>query len=573
LSWGIPIYSPIDGKIRACWRHAEENPKMGVKHVDLKTEDNEDWRIPSAGNSLFIETAGGHIIKLTHLQKNSIPSTLCPKNGNEFNTEAGRARTASGDYRVGMYIEPADRPSIKKGQFVGYTGNTGNSGGPHLHLDRATADSPTSTGVREPLEFKRIWAQNWEKDREEKASFWYRFTGAEFEGYIPGNEPGPPRLGRPDLRCSQSVYVPYEPRCKYTMFHGSPFLRRTLNQNFISTRDTAVTFLDDETIFSANKNAKNKLILTSWRVQGITNIQSLDTEVAGGIKQLTVAKVSSSKALVVVKTMSNRLKLILYGVSNNGTISRLDDYLSNSIRGIQLTRIVGGDDKFATALIGNNGKLKIIIWDVNGDQIVREGSVNGSRFSKTRVAATKNFRGLVTASRTSSNKLVLNTFTVSNDGMSVQKRSQKNLFKIGSALSVVAIPSGVVTAYKKQNNKMGIESHDLSDTGIIGRRKGIDGAGTISEIKLLNPALAGSNVASVVRDGSGRLRIIGWTMENNGSVLRRDGSSRSTNAQYINAATITKSYNNQAARDLIVISSRGPLGSLFLSTWDTNLNP
>ncbi len=569
LSWGVPVYSPVDGKIRACWRSGDDNPKG--KKLSAVQGQSDNWTIPGAGNHLLIETPDGDIIKLTHLQKNSIPASLCPKTGNEYNTDAGRAKTASGDYRVGAYIEPADRPSVKKGQFVGRVGNSGNSTGPHLHLDRAEAESPTSTGSKLPLRFKRIWAQDWERDRPATAERWYRFRGEGFEGYDPAKEPSKPKSG-PDLRCVTSTYHPYEPRCRYTMFHGSPFLNRVINGNLSSSKDTAVTFLSDKTVVTANKTVKDKLLLTSWRVDGVTKLTKLDTEMAGTVKQISIAKVSSSRVLVALKLGSDQLKLILYRVDQQGKLSRVDDFLSDKIRGVQFVRIDGGDDKFATAIVGTNSRLKVIVWDVNSDKIVREGSASGPVVTKTRVAAAKNFRGLVTASRDNQQRLVLNTFKVSADGKTVTKVAEKTRSSIGDALSVTATPGALVAAYQRSNGKMRIESHQLSASGQIGRHKGTEDAGSISEVKLLNPDLAGGNVASVVRDGSGKLRIIGWTLKNNGSVLRRDGSSIYVDASYIDAATITKSYSGKSSRDLIAVSSRGPMGQFYLSTWDTNLN-
>lgn len=570
LSWGVPVYSPVDGKVRACWRTGKDNSK-GTKLSAVQGQ-SEQWTIPMSGNSLFIETPDGDLIKLTHLQEGSIPTALCPKQGGEFNTDAGRAKTPSGDYRVGMYLEPADRPSIKKGQLVGRVGNSGNSGGPHLHLDRATIDSPSSTGVKVPLRFTRIWAQEWEKDRQATAGRWYRFRGEELQGYDPAQEPPKPADGEPDLRCGSSTYQAYEPRCRYTMFHGSPFLQRVVNGNLSTSEDTAVTFLSESVVVTANKTAKDTLFLTTWRVDGVTQLTKLDTELAGTVKQLAIAKVSSGRVLVALKLGSDQLKLILYRVDAQGQLTRLDDYLSNEIRGVQFTRIDGGDDKFATAIVGNDSRLKIIVWDVNNDKIVREGSATGPLVSETRIAAAKSFRGVVTASRDSQQRLVLNTFTVSADGAVVTKVAEKTRSSVGEALSVTATPGAVVTAFQRANGTMGIESHQLNGAANIGRMKGSESAGSISEVKLLNPALAGGNIAAVVRDGAGKLRIIGWTLRPDGGALRRDGSSRYVDASYIDAATITKRYDGKSSRDLIVVSSRGPMGMFYLSTWDTNLN-
>jgi hypothetical protein len=243
------------------------------------------------------------------------------------------------------------------------------------------------------------------------------------------------------------------------------------------------------------------------------------------------------------------------------------------VRQVHLDRIQGGDDKFTTTIIGNDGRLKVIVWDIDNNNIVRQGSATGGYFKKTRTAESKAFRGLVTASVTSQNRLVLNTFTVSSNGQVVAKRSEKQLSTIGSSFSVTSTEGAIVTAYQKTNNKMSIESHALSAGAIIGSRRGIESAGTISEVQILNPAQAGGNLATIVQDSDNRLRLIGWTIDESGNNLRRDGSSVARRAHNISATTMTKSYVGKSARDLIVVAfTNGSTGAFNLQTWDTNLN-
>ena len=45
-------------------------------------------------------------------------------------------------WRVAAYIKPSARPRVQEGQFIGRVGNSGNSGGPHLHMSRHRVTDP-----------------------------------------------------------------------------------------------------------------------------------------------------------------------------------------------------------------------------------------------------------------------------------------------------------------------------------------------------------------------------------------------------------------------------------------------
>ncbi|HVK29257.1 MAG TPA: peptidoglycan DD-metalloendopeptidase family protein [Nocardioides sp.] len=140
-TFGTPIYAMADGVIRKCRQDQVDN----VPGTPDPTPEVE-------GNHLYIEHATGEVALYAHFKAGSIPSALCP-------APAG----------TGLNI------AVKQGQFLGYSGNTGNSYGPHLHLH--LADMPgfdNGAGIPAeglPLRFNHL-------------------TTRTYTGYTPGASPG-----------------------------------------------------------------------------------------------------------------------------------------------------------------------------------------------------------------------------------------------------------------------------------------------------------------------------------------------------------------------------------------------
>ncbi|KRB73912.1 hypothetical protein ASE01_18070 [Nocardioides sp. Root190] len=102
-SFGLPIYAMADGTIRKCRRDQADNTP-GVLKPEPEVE----------GNHLYIEHATGEVALYAHFKAGSISTALCP--------------SAAGS---GLNIP------VKQGQLLGYSGNSGNSSRPHLHLHLA----------------------------------------------------------------------------------------------------------------------------------------------------------------------------------------------------------------------------------------------------------------------------------------------------------------------------------------------------------------------------------------------------------------------------------------------------
>ena len=98
---GIPIYAPADGYVK----------RIKVAHYGY-------------GKALYIQHPNGYSTVYAHLQKYAGKIQEYVK-ARQYSKES---------YEVEMFPEALDLP-VNKGDLIGYTGNSGSSGGPHLHFE------------------------------------------------------------------------------------------------------------------------------------------------------------------------------------------------------------------------------------------------------------------------------------------------------------------------------------------------------------------------------------------------------------------------------------------------------
>ncbi|MBK9752554.1 MAG: hypothetical protein IPO88_03430 [Nannocystis sp.] len=145
--WGMDLHAPVDGEVVACWRNMPDDLPDREDDTPPGCAALASGECMATGNHLWIRSADGHLILLAHLMQNSIPERLCPiaedlpipdSNADAPCAIAGKQSGPTDASRLER-LEPAIAyPRITQGEFVGRVGESGQAGGPHLHLSVGT---------------------------------------------------------------------------------------------------------------------------------------------------------------------------------------------------------------------------------------------------------------------------------------------------------------------------------------------------------------------------------------------------------------------------------------------------
>jgi hypothetical protein len=229
LTFGLPLYAPADGFVKASWRNFPDNPIPGKKLPEVTGAGGVEKKIFGGGNAIAIETDGGMVFIIAHLQQGTIPTALCP-----FNETFPSTMERIGDYQKASFIEKSQRPRIRKGDFIGLAGNSGNSRGPHIHISVQPSISDTQRGDDQSIHFYRAWRQSNLSNAPAEPGNWSKLDGDAITSAV-GN----------------SSILP------------SPFLRRdTATAGAISR--LALSFVSNLRLITAVSDSDSNLKLISW---------------------------------------------------------------------------------------------------------------------------------------------------------------------------------------------------------------------------------------------------------------------------------------------------------------------
>jgi hypothetical protein len=551
-TWNVPYYAPANGYIASCWRSFPDDPAPGVNPPN-------NANIFGGGNHVVIITDQGNAISLNHFKSNSIPVELCPSNPDGAQFPVGGAQARQGDWRPQGYIEPEDRPRVREGDFVGRAGSSGSSSNPHLHFSVQPVIGEDAWGREEldepvPFKFRDAWAHPYDISSETTVDGWYRMRGGEFAA---------------DPNCAE---------CTATMVHPSPYLRRTsAGAGTVSNTDTL--FLSSNRAVTSVIDSNGELLLISWELVGVDQLQRDEEIGAGAAKEARIVEVADNYVLAAVRTQSDDLKMIGYRVDAFGAFERIGDYTAGKISALGLAVTNQADRKAVTAVREQNGNLKLIAWDIGFQNGVtpfvdRLGSASAGAVSALAISHARNFHGVFTAVREGGNTLKVIPWKLSSDGMVFTRGTDATAGTVGTTLAVAPVASGVVAAMKDSQNNLRVISWTATSNGNMSTRRSEVVGGGVSEIRMIGTPGAGSNLTMAVRDNSGEMLLIGWLVNNDGSDLRRAGSTKAGAATKISLHGVSRAYPGLDPRDMVLTSMREGDGELKLITWDTNLvNP
>lgn len=118
-TFGTPIYSPCLGKIKIVIDGVLDQP-IGIKNP-----------VQVTGNTVVVSCNGGFDVLMAHFKKNSI-------------------KVKAGD-------------PVKIGEELGQVGNSGNSDGPHLHIQAYSTNASTGEKTPLPITFGGKYLYQWDR--------------------------------------------------------------------------------------------------------------------------------------------------------------------------------------------------------------------------------------------------------------------------------------------------------------------------------------------------------------------------------------------------------------------------
>jgi hypothetical protein len=589
LSYGRPVYAPVDGVVASCWRNHPNSPPNGPHPLrccgGLVTADgsrclfeNDDGTsvacdsgrcqrfldecdpsvcppdatdacpITRSGNHVVLVTDDDHGVLLAHLAPGTIPERLCPLD-DEFMVDANvHAPCNDCEAPVESVIPPDERPRVRRGDFLGRLGTSGASGGPHLHVHVNEVSTTNAGDIRNVANvFLRI-VNAWVRPRND-VDGWTKLAGDQF----------PVDDGT-------------------TILHPAPFLRRDeaagdgIRQ--IETTDSAVTVA---------RRSDDRMELRSWDVDADGEIAPEDQLVTdGSVGDVAVARPGNGRNVVTaVRAANDELKLTFWRVADGGAIERADDDTSGGKAGdVSLASYPVGRG-VVSAVQADSGELKLTAWNVDErDQLVRRGSATGgavravelatlAKGRRASEAGVSPFRGVVTAAKNEAGVLRVTTWRFDPSTGSLSQASSLGAGAITGQIAVAAVPAEsfreMVVVAARSTTGMRLLSFEVAANGALTKRWEWNLGGEAKEITV--DAVSEGRFLTALQDGSGRLRLIGWHLGPNGK-LTRLGEEQAGAADRVASALLRRDGGDTL---LALTAVRGSNGALQLISYDTNL--
>lgn len=531
LVFGLPLYAPADGVVKSSWRNFPDNPVPGKKLPEVTGEGGATRRIFAGGNHVVIETDDGRVFTVAHMEKGTVPSSLCP-----FEDEFPSTLDKIGDFRVASLIAKSDRPRVSRGGFIGRVGNSGNSSGPHIHISTAPAVGETAVGASEPIHITGAWRQDYSETLPLDPTKWEGFAGTAITRTV-----------------GKSLILP-----------GTPLRRGDATAGRVG--QSVLHFVRSRRAVSALQDSDGDLKLIVWGLTPEGQLVRRGDAEAGGASQITIAEPRSDLAVTALRDADGLLRLISWRVETDGGLVRCGEAVAGAVSGVAM--VSPHEGVVVTAVRDDAGDLKLIAWHVSsaGD-FSRRGAASAGPIGDVALARADSASGVVTAVNDSDGNLKLIAWSVANDGNSISRRGSAEAGKV-SAVTLTARGGDdqlMVTAVRDDADQLRLISWIVSDGGDAITRGGTATAGSVREV-----AIAGSRVqlhATVAcRDGGGDLRLTSWRLSPDGRSIDRWGGALAGAA-----ALVALAATNDSGRDYLLTSCADSDGNLKLIAWEGDL--
>ncbi|MFV8756792.1 hypothetical protein ACNOYE_40125 [Nannocystaceae bacterium ST9] len=579
--FGVPLYSPIDGEIVACWRTAPDKSAPGVDY-DLDGDGifgeskncsisgalcKEDSDCPNfntcvtghdasplgGGNHLQIrDSSGDYVILFAHMQYDSIPAELCPlpsaRDDVDTTSSPGLVlagadgwpdvdtddcNTAGMDGWQRDTILPTPVP-IQAGDFLGRVGHSGRSTDPHLHMQvkPLTTDGQGDhcEGDTEELVFYESWSQMCASGEAPTGGWSPLDAGNPLEPYAIGVSCDDDGDCDPGEVCSREECVVVKPG--YCFLPDAIGIQEDHDDLAVAATNLHFTTHADGEVLVYQSSGNLRLRSYDLAANGDFVAQSTRSE--GAVHDVAVARPLANMRHVVVSIRGSNddLKHIPYTVATgNGTITRVvgKEKTESGVLQVESTPSPAHGGYVVAIEDEVSGDLRVIDYHVDANlNITRNATDSGliGPIDDVAITTMSHFDGVVTAEITAAGGLVLRSFDVPAGGGVTAADDQITLLG-GTSVTIDVVPTSVyvgdeyvVTSLLQANHTLRIDSWAIdSSSGTISWVDS-DTAGEVSE----HDGAAGSTIVGDfvvgLRDSDDEFRVVGWDLDWTGQLRR-----------------------------------------------------
>lgn len=298
------------------------------------------------------------------------------------------------------------------------------------------------------------------------------------------------------------------------------------------------------------------------------SISELSHATAGASSHVAVTHLSNDRLVTALRTASGDLKLIVWDVAADGTVTRKGDASAGAVDRVAITDW-SGHAGVITAVRTGSGTLEVIAWEIaSSGSVTRKGSATGTAISDVKVSSPSGFAGVMTAAIDQDGNLQTVSWALSAQGDFTRKTTATA--GAASALAVQSLPKSgsharVAVGVRNGSHNLEIITWEIASNGDL-TRVGRADAGPITEVALTARSTENADVFSLTTGASGDLTAIGWTLDDAGVLTRM------TTATGGNASSVSISSFHPDIHTYTVGAMRSQSGALELIVWRNGLD-
>lgn len=291
--------------------------------------------------------------------------------------------------------------------------------------------------------------------------------------------------------------------------------------------EIAIEAMGSYRFVTAIQNGDGDLQLTSWERVG-TSVSEDHQLVDGPGDKITIASIDGDRLIAARRNGSGNLELTVVRMGITGTLAKRDSVIAGGVQAIALVELDGVTADFATVLRDANGRLKVIVWDVNvSDKLVRLGEYTSAGQAKEVAVTGSGLNGrIMVAIRTSDGKVKPIAFQISNDGWVVERLGSAANADLENARDIrithvqsEGLQSYFVTTQRDADDNLRLIVWTTSPDGMTVTKQATKTAGAVSELGLVPRSGRSPFLFVPLIDAEGQARLFGYSIRAGGSSI------------------------------------------------------